>query len=150
MHTYRCVAGFALLGLLLLGACGPDSDPNPPSGSECTADADCQGGSCADGVCVSCFDTVKNGSEGDVDCGGTCAQKCSTNQGCNVGSDCASGACASGKCAAPTCMDGVKNGLETDVDCGGTTCATKCAAGKACKAKSDCSGTLNCVNGTCM
>jgi hypothetical protein len=41
---------------------------------------------------------VKNGSEGDVDCGGTCAAKCITGNSCATNLDCASGICGSNQC----------------------------------------------------
>jgi len=39
----------------------------------CAQPSDCQSGVCAGGVCQAptCFDTVQNGGESDVDCGGT-------------------------------------------------------------------------------
>ena len=97
-----------------------------------------------------CFDTVLDGVEGDVDCGHTCAQKCSTYQSCHVGPDCASGVCTAGTCAAPSCFDGHQNGLETGPDCGGTMCSKKCGENEGCKVKADCAGTLACVNGRCL
>eukprot|EP01050_Picozoa_sp_SAG11_P035898 SAG11_NODE_13387_length_657_cov_6.507168_1_plen_96_part_01 len=39
---------------------------------------DCASGRCTNGVCVSCFNDITDGSESGVDCGGpTCAQRCS-------------------------------------------------------------------------
>jgi len=80
---------------------------------------------CANGNCAlaspvnACFDRVQDGSETEVDCGGSC-RACETNA---------------------TCFDGVRNGLETDVDCG-SECGP-CATGEACWSGSDCS------SGTC-
>jgi hypothetical protein len=65
-----------------------------------------------------CSDHVRNGSETDVDCGGSCS-KCADRAGCFVGSDCQSDVCLSGICQAPLCTDGIENGTETDEDCGG-------------------------------
>ena len=47
-----------------------------PAGQGCEADADCDGGKCADDVCraASCEDGLENGAETDLDCGG--------NEGC--------------------------------------------------------------------
>lgn len=56
---------------------------------------------CAMGAdfCVSqCGDGFQNGDEGDVDCGGSCAAKCSTGQHCWVNADCASFNCVSDIC----------------------------------------------------
>ena len=70
---------------------------------------------CDGGVCqalASCSDGVRNGGEGDVDCGGSCAAKCTVGKTCAKGSDCASSSCAAGVCAAPSCSDGILNGAE--------------------------------------
>ena len=66
-----------------------------------------------------CTDGAKNGSETDVDCGGSCLTKCATSRGCATAADCVTATCISGVCRAATATDGVKNGSETDVDCGG-------------------------------
>jgi hypothetical protein len=73
-------------------------------------------------VCVepTCADAVKNGTETDIDCGGTCASKCADTKSCAVAADCVSSVCTANKCLAATCTDAAKNGTETDVDCGGT------------------------------
>jgi len=84
-----------------------------------------------------CFDKLKNGSESDKDCGGSCKTKCANKKGCSKSSDCLSRVCKSKKCAAPTCSDGVKNGAESDKDCGGS-CPTKCANTKGCSVAADC------------
>ena len=96
----------------------------------------------------SCNNTVKDGSETGVDCGGPNCPKCGNGLPCLVNGDCTSGNCTAGKCAAPTCMDVIKNGTETDVDCGGT-CSQKCADAKNCLVGSDCASGL-CVNGKCI
>ena len=87
-------------------------------GNSCTADS-CQGsckftnaangttcaggGQCALGVCVvpSCTDKLKNGTETDVDCGGSCPA-CKGGQTCAANTDCVSANCTSGKqCGIP-------------------------------------------------
>jgi len=82
---------------------------------------------------------VKNSSETDIDCGGSC-NKCVAGKKCLVGGDCQSGVCDSAifRCLAPDCSDGVMNGDETDVDCGGS-CTAKCANQLGCSQDSDCS-----------
>jgi hypothetical protein len=90
---------------------------------------------------------VKNGTETDIDCGGTCGP-CGDTKGCALGKDCASGVCTGGKCQAATCTDVVRNGKETDVDCGGGVCA-KCATGKGCGLASDCQSSV-CLAGLCL
>ncbi len=130
-------------------------------------DVDCGGGTCAacgtgkvcviGGDCSSllcnmtthlcaadhCGDGVRNAGESDVDCGGTCSNKCASGQGCTIAGDCVSGFCnsSSGLCAAGQCVNGTKDGDETDVDCGGS-CSTKCTVGKACLVNGDCAGML--------
>jgi len=118
-----------------------------PDGMGCGTGADCTSLVCASSLCQmpSCTDTVKNGMETDLNCGGTCTQKCGTGQGCLVPGDCQNGVCpaASHQCAAPMCGDGVKNGTETDLDCGGS-CTMHCATGQGCVVNNDC------VSGSCM
>jgi hypothetical protein len=54
----------------------------------------------------SCMDTVKNGTETDLDCGGMECAPCSTGKTCTGWHDCASGICSSGHCAiAKTCNE---------------------------------------------
>lgn len=95
-----------------------------------------------------CSDLVKNGSETDVDCGGSCATKCGDAKRCATAADCASGVCTALTCT-PTaggCSNGVKDGTESDVDCGGA-CSAKCAEGKACAVAADCvSGSICSAN----
>ncbi|HVJ19482.1 MAG TPA: discoidin domain-containing protein [Polyangiaceae bacterium] len=69
-----------------------------------------------------CTDGSKNGSETDVDCGGSTCSKCANDKLCASANDCSSGYCgANGLCAAaPSCTDGIQNGSETGVDCGGS------------------------------
>jgi hypothetical protein len=88
---------------------------------------------------------MQNGSETDVDCGGTCAD-CVDGLACTVAGNCTSGVCTSGTCATPSCSDTVQNGSETDVDCGGT-CAD-CANGSDCTVAGDCVSGV-CTSGTC-
>ena len=59
------------------GASGGDGGPPPPP--------------------ATCSDGLKNGTEGDIDCGGTCAL-CANYRSCNVAADCQSGACDVGAC----------------------------------------------------
>jgi hypothetical protein len=56
-----------------------------------------------------CMDGVKNGSESDVDCGGSCP-RCANDLKCASQDDCASALCVSGVCK--TCS------LDSDSDCG--------------------------------
>jgi DNA-binding beta-propeller fold protein YncE len=49
-----------------------------------------------------CTDSIKNGTESAVDCGGSCSARCANGQTCGVGADCASGTCTGGTCQAPS------------------------------------------------
>lgn len=40
-----------------------------------------------------CLDGTQNGTETDIDCGGTCTTKCAEGQGCNENADCTSNNC---------------------------------------------------------
>ena len=81
-----------------------------------------------DGSCQTCTDTVKNGDETDVDCGGSKCTDCTQGKTCNAGADCATGLICdsvtkqcktSGTPPSFTCSDGIKNGDENGVDCDG-------------------------------
>nr|PZN15303.1 MAG: hypothetical protein DIU78_25730 [Pseudomonadota bacterium] len=138
--------------------CGGVSDCGPcPAGEACATNADCEPGLFChpkNSVCATegCGDGLKNGSETDVDCGGSCSTKCDTGQGCAVAADCVSNNCTgpqgSRTCAAPTCDDGIRNQGETDVDCGGPNCQD-CADGRNCSAGSDCTSGV-CGGGICQ
>ena len=133
------------------GSCPPCAD-----GRECLTGADCIDAICGTGVpkvCLAptCSDGVRNGTETDVDCGGSCPP-CAATRYCTVDADCAGGDCFGyepGTCV--SCSDGVKDGDETDVDCGGSTCALmgdRCALGQGCLLGSDCTSGY-CPAGTC-
>ena len=117
-------------------------------GKKCATSTDCLSANCDLGatppVCVSCSDGLKNGSETDVDCGGTCASKCALGLKCATAADCATGECTGGKCT--SCHNGVKDGDETNTDCGGS-CAG-CANGKLCNLASSCASGF-CVGFVC-
>jgi len=116
----------ALALAVALAACGGGSDPAPAP---------------------TCDDTVKNGAETGVDCGGGTCQRCDDGLGCVLATDCTSGVCAGGTCRAATCDDAVKNGAETGVDCGGGTCL-RCGDGLGCALATDCTSGV-CDTGTC-
>jgi hypothetical protein len=130
--------------------CGGGGCAGCAAGAGCITARDCQSGLCLwpSMVCsaASCADGIQNGSESDVDCGGSpggggaACNRCADGRRCQSGSDCASGVCSPGNrtCQSPTCADGVKNSNETDVDCGGGGCPT-CANGRRCVTAADCS-----------
>jgi cysteine-rich repeat protein len=118
---------------------------------ECLQNSDCTvtGFCSALHTCLAatCGDLALNGTESDIDCGGSCSP-CGTDKACLFNADCASKVCTLNKCQAPSCTDLVKNGTEGDVDCGGT-CPTKCAAGKTCAVDADCLGG-SCSGSVCL
>jgi hypothetical protein len=70
-------------------------------GQGCKVASDCQSNACgSSGKCVmlgSCVDSVKNGTETDTDCGGSCPA-CVDGKACTKKSDCSSNQCVTGLC----------------------------------------------------
>lgn len=102
-----------------------------------------------------CDDTVQNGDESAVDCGGSDPDcpRCPDGSGCNMASDCESSVCSSDGapiCSEPSCTDEVRNGTEVGIDCGGdgNTC-DRCEDGGPCAAHSDCASN-SCDGTTCL
>lgn len=79
---------------------GPDDGtPRCADGKACASASDCTSLSCTDGVCLpaTASDGIRNGTETDVDCGGsgpTNAPGCADDRTCATHADCASNACA--------------------------------------------------------
>ena len=97
---------------------------------------------------ASCTDGKTNGTESDVDCGGTCPDRCAVGKACKTPPDCGSGDCKDGVCQADlTCENGSKDPGETDTDCGGPKCS-QCPLTKFCKVHLDCLS-LACIFGVC-
>ncbi|MBL8951862.1 MAG: peptidase, partial [Myxococcaceae bacterium] len=46
----------------------------------------------------SCSNGIEDGTESDIDCGGSCPTKCGLHRACAVGADCTSGTCTLGVC----------------------------------------------------
>jgi|GEM_PF-4002695 len=110
----------------------------------------CDSSACINGICqgATCSDQQRNGTETDVDCGGTCGA-CGDGKTCSVNTDCQSNVCgAGGVCQPAACNDQVKNGSETDTDCGGTCGA--CGDGKACSVNTDCQSSVCGAGGVCQ
>lgn len=61
-----------------------------------------------------CSDGVKNGSETDVDCGGSCP-RCAGSRTCSTRADCATALCAGGVCTA--CTPGPQCGSDANGPC---------------------------------
>jgi hypothetical protein len=138
----------SLGGLLAAPACLPDF------GALTTAPVSGDGGPPVD----SCKDMVLDGTETDIDCGGTTCPPCAAGRACKVGSDCQTDTCSSkGMCIAPSCSDGIKDQTETDIDCGGV-CASvtvdggvplRCDMGRGCAVANDCQSFICNSHGTC-
>jgi hypothetical protein len=102
-----CSEGAVQFPPLLEGtACNQNGGQVCNSAGSCVACVDgsqCPSGVCSNNACQNpaCDDNVKNGSESDVDCGGSCATKCANGKTCNANPDCQSGNCNGGTCAAP-------------------------------------------------
>jgi hypothetical protein len=131
------------------GFCGDPAGPAAKTCVECNVGPDCSSGVCgANNKCLSaqCGDTVKNGDETDVDCGGSCGP-CADTKSCLVAVDCLSKICDATAltCTAATCSDTVQNQGESDTDCGAVCAASNqlCAVGLKCGAAADC------VDGVC-
>ncbi|MDI1483685.1 MopE-related protein [Polyangium sp. y55x31] len=118
--------------------CVPNVQPNTLAEDCDGTDDDCNGVT-DDGqfCCTNNNDNSQNGNETDINCGGSCAEKCADGKKCKVGIDCESGNCVGSICISPTCNDGFKNGFEADKDCG-VVCPTKCKVGDSCGTNSDC------------
>ena len=148
MNT-RSTCLLAALGLAFPLASGCGSDPGGAGGSggstTATSSASTSGGTGGDAPSP-CLDGKKNGTETDVDCGGTCS-RCDDGKVCTLGADCTSTTCTAGVCAQPTCTDKAKDGKETDVDCGGL--CPPCSDGKSCAFASDCTSGV-CTAGLCQ
>lgn len=130
---------------------------------ECEAANECMSNVCQGYRCrvATCGDALMNGTETDIDCGGTDCGPCDNGKSCAQHADCL-GSCnaATLQCVAATCNDTVRNGDETDVDCGGTCAmmqAKKCGNLQACLFPTDCQSGVcdygvcaepNCIDGT--
>lgn len=126
--------------------CGGNAPTNAP---RCADERRCQTGSdCANGVCAptgtcapaTSTDAVKNGTETDVDCGGTTASRCAEGKACLQGEDCDSRFCTDQRCEPRKA--GRKDGDETDVDCGGAVAPT-------CDWYMTCANDADCSSGVC-
>ncbi len=88
--------------------CGGPNCPKCGDGKVCAGATDCTNGVCSGTppLCQAptCTDGVKNGTEGDKDCGVNCPQKCGLGQSCKGTTDCASANCQTNQCKCPTGM----------------------------------------------
>lgn len=113
-------------------------------GHPCDWDAECQSGSCSDGVCC------------DVPCGGAC-EACDNSGKLGLCSPLPAGAGPDPECGAPACYDGIAESFWCDgaggcqlsqencgeYQCGGTACLREC------RSDADCIATARCRNARC-
>ena len=134
------------------GTCAPCG-----AGKMCTVAGDCQSGMC-DGtmLCAGidpCTNTVLDGMETDVDCGGNICDKCVDNKLCKVDTDCMSGICdmteSMPRCeAADTCGN---SRMETGEYCddGNIMTGDGCGAGCLKEDGEVCAAPEECESNTC-
>lgn len=67
----------------------------------CSDDAWCNAST---GKCESCNDNTKNGTETDVDCGGSRCGGCEKGKTCSTNDDCLSHTCSYGRCTGDPCI----------------------------------------------
>ena len=83
--------------------CGGGSCAGCGLGEACNGGADCASGTCVGSACAAtattCANGLLDGSESDLDCGGSACPGCKVGATCGVDGDCLSGRCASGFCA---------------------------------------------------
>jgi hypothetical protein len=85
--------------------------------------------SCETAPTNSCTDGVGNGTESDVDCGGSCNARCGDGKLCSTGNDCSSFLCVGGGCAPSSGIATSTSGLlqaslQITSDFGSGYCAT--------------------------
>jgi hypothetical protein len=122
-------------------------------GQGCRQGSDCSSSTCDGTACGigNCSDGAKNGTEGDIDCGGDCPAWCEEGETCNSEIDCEFWCETTADppvCTGDTCNDGEKNGGETDTDCGGPFLCNTCLTGEGCEIDDDCDS-LICSDGIC-
>lgn len=102
-----CVGGTPTFSPVALGtACASGTCDDKGICVNCTKDGDCQTGTTPTcdqtlNTCISCSDTIKNGTETTPDCGGNC--KICDGDACSKGMDCKSGQCFDGVCCNAAC-----------------------------------------------
>jgi hypothetical protein len=106
---------------------GPCIEQKCADGKNCKGPGDCAGGRCEAGICTSCQDGKRNGTETDVDCGGGACAPCGNGKMCKGKTDCQGGGCEDGACcqanACGVCgqitaevCDGKDNDCDWDID----------------------------------
>jgi hypothetical protein len=81
------------------------------------ASAEASSGDASIAIDVSCTNGVKDGTETDVDCGGSTCPRCENGRACSTGGDCVSVVCADQTCSGDLgCSDGTREGFESVTD----------------------------------
>ncbi|MEM9458710.1 MAG: hypothetical protein AAGF11_31325 [Myxococcota bacterium] len=127
----------------------PSTTDDPPSPTTTTGPSTATAGD-ETGPDEGCSNGIQDGDETDVDCGGSCPDRCDDGEGCSIDDDCLSEQCGDDLTCTPPpagCRDGVLNGDETDIDCGGS--CPGCEDGQSCNEGSDCLSTI-CDAGVCV
>jgi hypothetical protein len=133
-------------------AAGVDArtDADVAAGAEAGTDADAVTDADAGteaAVAATCSDGIKNGSETDVDCGGSCSP-CANQRDCKIAGDCQSGDCTNLICAACAKDTDCATGTFCDPTSGGGSCTPQKAQGAACTGASECTSD-SCASGVC-
>ncbi|MEQ9077887.1 MAG: hypothetical protein RLP09_28750 [Sandaracinaceae bacterium] len=143
-RSIRLLGGMALLFSFTLVGCDDGTIPPLPEDSGVTPTLD-SGQTDAGPPEAMCDNSVRDGDETGIDCGGSCPA-CDDGSPCIAAEDCQSLVCSRGRCLVPSCMDEVRNGDETGADCGGD--CPLCPGGETCTSNDEClSG--RCRGGEC-
>jgi N-acetylneuraminic acid mutarotase len=148
IFALAAVLAFGLTGCLETTAadgvlkCATGHSELCPDGYYCAANNTCFHNGHTGPAQGTCSDGIKNGSETDKDCGGSCSP-CAVGSACDVPADCVTALCKMSVCTTPPqqCLNGVQDPGETDKDCGGPVCPT-CAVGQTCTVNADCTGMM--------
>ena len=108
----------------------------------------CDGGTCDAGQCVSCDDGIKNGSEANIDCGGTLCTGCLDNQSCILPTDCLGGICRDNRCQTDICGNNMVAGSEA-CDDGNQDNGDGCSATCLLENGANCQNGSQCDSGVC-
>lgn len=112
----------------------------------CLTNGDCQGTNptCENNECISCSDGIKNGSEINIDCGGSTCAACGPGTPCSSATDCLDNNCIDGFCCDTSCTGICRacNQAGKEGTCSvlpkGTEDPGKCDNKKACSANGNC------------
>lgn len=130
--------------------------PNCTSGTSCTSNNDCGGGTCGTGYCSN---YSGQSCSADGDCANTCTTSgyCAlTGYSCVTSTDCAQGTCQYRSCSCQNPNYNPSDPVCTDPECTEPPCTLRCNAERCeenttCKTNADCYGTASICNaGACV